>query len=196
MKMKKSALPLILAGMMASGTAFAAAQDGVSPINTNPGSAAGTQGAGGEVKFTGEITDVSCDVSTASKKQTVDLGKWATSYFESSSETTPTPFTISVKDCPSSVKTVAVLFDGDKDAGDSTLLQLTAGGAAGVGVKLYESDRTNSVAIGSISKAVNIVDTEHGGSADLNFYASYKSNGTEIKTGDANAVSNFVMVYN
>lgn len=194
--MKKSVLSLTLAGILASSAVFAAPQDGVSPINTNPGSAAGTQGAGGEVKFTGEITDISCDISTASKTQTVDLGKWATSYFDNRSETTQTPFTISVKDCPSSVKTVAVLFDGDKDAGDSTLLQLTAGGAAGVGVKLYQSDRTNSVAIGSISKAVNIVDAEHGGSADLNFYASYKSDGAEIKTGNANAVSNFVMVYN
>lgn len=195
MKIKNSILPVILAGLMTSGAAFAAATDGASPVHTNPGADAGTQGAGGEVKFTGEITDVSCEVSTASKSQSVDLGKWAKSYFESRTETTQTPFTISVKNCPSSVETVAVLFDGDKDSGDNTLLK-TTGGATGVGIKLYESDRSSPVAIGSISKAVNVTAGSEGGSADLNFFANYKSDGETITVGQANATSNFVMVYN
>ncbi|KAA5938875.1 fimbrial protein [Pantoea sp. Bo_2] len=196
MNIRKSILPVALAGLMISGSALAAATDGPSPIVPNPGTSAGTQGAGGEVKFTGEITDVSCDVSTASKSQTVDLGKWAKSYFESRTETTETPFTISVKDCPSSVKTVAVLFDGDKDSGDPTLLKVADGGATGVGIKLYEADRSTPISIGSISKAVKVVEAADGGSADLNFFADYKSDGAAITVGKANSVSNFVMVYN
>jgi len=204
MNIRKRILPVALAGLMISGSALAgttpAPTDGPSPINPNPGTSAGTQGAGGEVKFTGEITDVSCDVSTASKSQTVDLGKWAKSYFESRTETTETPFTISVKDCPESVTKVAVLFDGEKDAGDTTLLKVTqsgsAGNAAGVGIKLYEADRSTPIAIGSVSEAVNVVKAEDGGSADLNFYANYKSDGAAITVGKANSVSNFVMVYN
>ncbi|SFO07192.1 major type 1 subunit fimbrin (pilin) [Candidatus Pantoea varia] len=196
MNIRKRILPMALAGLMISGSVLATPADGPSPINPNPGTSAGTQGAGGEVKFTGEITDVSCDVSTASKSQTVDLGKWAKSYFESRTETTETPFTISVKDCPSSVNTVAVLFDGDKDTGDNTLLKVTDGSATGVGIKLYEADRTTAIAIGSISKAVNVVAGTDGGSADLNFFADYKSDGNTITVGKANSVSNFVMVYN
>ncbi|KAA5931427.1 MULTISPECIES: fimbrial protein [Pantoea] len=196
MNIRKSILPVALAGLMISGSALAAATDGPSPIVPNPGTSAGTQGAGGEVKFTGEITDVSCDVSTASKSQTVDLGKWAKSYFESRTETTETPFTISVKDCPSSVKTVAVLFDGDKDSGDPTLLKVADGGATGVGIKFYEADRSTPISIGSISKAVKVVEAADGGSADLNFFADYKSDGAAITVGKANSVSNFVMVYN
>ncbi|MGK3142210.1 fimbrial protein [Pantoea sp. C2G6] len=196
MNIKKHILPVALAGLMASGSAFATAVDGASPMDTNPGSTAGTQGAGGEIKFTGSITDVSCNVSEASKTQSVDLGKWAKSYFESRTETTETPFTISVSDCPESVSNVAVLFDGDKDAGDSTLLKVDSGGATGVGIKLYEADRSTQVAIGSISEAVKVTDTDNGGIADLNFYAAYKSDGAAITTGAANAVSNFVMVYN
>lgn len=195
MKIKNSLLPMILAGLMTSGAAFAAATDGPSPMNTNPGADAGTQGAGGEVKFTGEITDVSCEVTTASKNQSVDLGKWAKTYFDSRTETTQTPFTISVKNCPQSVSTVAVLFDGDKDSDDNTLLK-TTGGATGVGIKLYEADRASSVSIGSISDAVNVTSGEEGGSADLTFYADYKSDGEAIAVGQANATSNFVMVYN
>ncbi|WP_312123241.1 fimbrial protein [Pantoea vagans] len=196
MNIRKRILPVALAGLMISGSALATATDGPSPMNTNPGASAGTQGAGGEVKFTGEITDVSCDVSTASKNQSVDLGKWAKSYFESRSETTETPFTISVKDCPASVTKVAVLFDGDKDSGDNTLLKVTDGGATGVGIKLYEADRSTPIAIGAISKAVDVVEASEGGSADLNFFADYKSDGAEIAVGPANSVSNFVMVYN
>jgi len=197
MKIKNSLLSMMLAGLMSSGAAFAAPTDGPSPMNTNPGAGAGTQGAGGDVKFTGEITDVSCEVTTTSKSQSVDLGKWAKSYFESRTETTQTPFTISVKNCPQSVATVAVLFDGDKDSDDSTLLK-TTGGATGVGIKLYESDRATPVAIGAISKAVNVTSGSgsEGGSADLNFFADYKSDGEVIAVGQANATSNFVMVYN
>lgn len=182
---------------MTSGAALAGPANGPSPITPNPGTSAGTQGAGGEIKFTGEISDVSCEISTASKNQSVDLGKWAKSYFVRRTETTQTPFTISVKHCPQSVATVAVLFDGDKDNGDSTLLK-ASGGATGVGIKLYEADRTSPVSIGSISKAVNVTSGSgnDGGSADLNFYADYKSDGATITTGQANATSNFVMIYN
>ncbi|KKB03155.1 fimbrial protein [Pantoea anthophila] len=196
MSINKRILPVALAGLIISGSAFATPTDGPSPINTNPGTAAGTQGAGGEVKFTGEITDVSCNVTAGSKSQSVDLGKWAKSYFESRTETTETPFTISVSDCPTSVKKVAVLFDGDKDSGDNTLLKVASGGASGVGVKLYEADRKTPVAIGNVSEAVDVVAAADGGSADLTFFADYKSDGAAITVGAANAVSNFVMVYN
>lgn len=208
MKIRKGILPVALAGLMVSVSALAGTTpaDGPSPIKPNPGTSAGTQGAGGQVNFTGEITDDSCNVSTTSVD--VDLGKWAKSYFESRSETTETPFTISVKDCPESVKTVAVLFDGDKDKGDNTLLKLTGGegSASGVGIKLYNSDRKTQIPVGTISAAVNVAHdslnagsgTATGGGADLNFFANYKSDGaaSAITVGKANSVSNFVMVYN
>lgn len=200
MNFRKRILPVALVGVMVSASVLAAT-DGPSPINPNPGATAGTQGAGGQVNFTGEITDVSCDVSTTSVD--VDLGKWAKSYFESRSETTQTPFTISLKNCPSSVKSVAVLFDGAKDQSDSTLLKLTGGSdsAAGVGIKLYNADRTTPIPIGTISNAVTIahksLSTGDGGdSVDLNFFANYKSDGAAVTTGKANSESNFIMVYN
>jgi len=196
MNIRKRILPVALAGLMISGSALATPTEGLSPIDTNPGTSAGTQGAGGEIKFNGEITDVSCDVSAGSKSQTVDLGKWAKSYFESRTETTATPFTISVSDCPASVTKVAVLFDGDKDSGDSSLLKVTSGSATGVGIKLYEADRKTPVAIGAVSKDVDVVRADSGGSADLKFFADYKSDGSTVSVGKANAVSNFVMVYN
>lgn len=64
--------------------------------------AGSTQGKGGQVEFTGAITDVSCNVTSGSTNPQVDLGTWAQSYFTGSGvETTKKSFQISVQDCPS-----------------------------------------------------------------------------------------------
>ena len=179
-----------LVGVMASGAAFSA----TSGVSVNPGSGAGTQGTGGVVEFSGEIVDASCNVTPVSKDVKVDLGKWAKSYFAAiGDETTKTAFTISVDSCPASVKTVAVLFDGQRDPTDSSLLALTPGGAAGVGIKLYNGGATaTQIKLGTVSARVPVnVDK-----ADLPFFADYTSTVQSVTTGQANGVANFLMVYN
>lgn len=170
-------------------------------VTTNPGSSAGTQGPGGQVNFTGSITDSSCNVDSGSTNQVVDLGKWAKSYFTGAgTETTKTAFHIKVKDCPSSVSQVAVLFDGKKDSTNSALLAVdsAAGSATGVGIKLYEDDQNQVVKLGSITKAHNVDAGAKGsdGSADLTFFADYASTGATVTTGAANGVADFNMIYN
>lgn len=184
----------ILMGALVSGAAISVTTP---TFNVNPGSNAGTQGTGGQVIFNGSITDSSCNIDSASTSKTVDLGKWASTYFTSTGfETTKTPFHISVKDCPASVKNVAVLFDGARDPSDNTLLA-TTGGAAGVAIKLYEDDKSTAVSLGSVSKAENVVTgaTAGTGTADLEFFANYISTGA-VKAGDANGTANFNMIYN
>ena len=162
--------------------------------------AGSTQGTGGQVEFTGSITDVSCNVTSKSANQQVDLGKWAKSYFTGSGiETTKTAFHINVKDCPSSVTQVAVLFDGNKDKTDSSLLAINTGtgNATGIGIKLYEENQSKQVALGAVTdKHPVIAGTSGTGSVDLTFYADYKSTGTTVTTGNANGVADFNMVYN
>ncbi|HCI4588850.1 TPA: fimbrial protein [Klebsiella quasipneumoniae subsp. quasipneumoniae] len=184
----------ILMGALVSGAAISVTTP---TINVNPGSNAGTQGTGGQVIFNGSITDSSCNIDSASTSQTVDLGKWASTYFTSTGfETTKTPFHISVKDCPASVKNVAVLFDGARDQSDNTLLA-TTGGAAGVAIKLYEDDKSTAVSLGKASQAKNVVAgaTAGTGTADLKFFADYISTGA-VTAGDANGTANFNMIYN
>ncbi len=184
----------ILMGALVSGAAISVTTP---TINVNPGSKAGTQGTGGQVIFNGSITDSSCNIDSASTSQTVDLGKWASTYFTSTGfETTKTPFHISVKDCPASVKNVAVLFDGARDQSDNTLLA-TTGGAAGVAIKLYEDDKSTAVSLGKASQAKNVVAgaTAGTGTADLKFFADYISTGA-VTAGDANGTANFNMIYN
>ncbi|AOA94314.1 TPA: type 1 fimbrial protein [Klebsiella quasipneumoniae subsp. quasipneumoniae] len=184
----------ILMGALVSGAAISVTTP---TINVNPGSNAGTQGTGGQVIFNGSITDSSCNIDSASTSQTVDLGKWASTYFTSTGfETTKTPFHIKVKDCPASVTNVAVLFDGARDQSDNTLLA-TTGGAAGVAIKLYEDDKSTAVSLGKVSKAKNVVAgaTAGTGTADLEFFADYISTGA-VTAGDANGTANFNMIYN
>ena len=184
----------ILMGALVSGAAISVTTP---TINVNPGSSADTQGTGGQVIFNGSITDSSCNIDSASTSQTVDLGKWASTYFTSTGfETTKTPFHIKVKDCPASVTNVAVLFDGARDQSDNTLLA-TTGGAAGVAIKLYEDDKSTAVSLGSVSKAKNVVAgaTAGTGTADLEFFANYISTGA-VKAGNANGTANFNMIYN
>lgn len=178
---------------LASGVAIAA-------VSTNPGASAGSQSTGGQVHFTGEITDTSCNIVSTSADQTVDLGKWAKSYFTNAAETTQTEFHINVTDCPASVKLVSVLFDGTKNAKDATLLSIGtgSGNATGVGIKMYESDKATAIALGTVTAKYPVVagSGDTGGTADLKFYADYMKDTAPITVGAANGVADFNMVYN
>lgn len=184
--------------IMACVIAALASGAAVASVSTNPGSAAGTQGTGGQVQFTGSITDSSCNVDSSTANQTVDLGKWAKSYFTGAgTETTKTAFHIKVKDCPTSVDQVAVLFDGDKDTNNASLLAVKSG-ATGVGIKLYEDDQSKQIVPGHVSEMHDIVkdNDQDIGAADLTFYADYTATGATVTTGAANGVADFNMVYN
>lgn len=129
----------------------------------------------------------------------MDLGKWASNYFTSTgSETTKTSFHIKVKDCPASVTTVAVLFDGAREQTDTSLLAINSGGASGVAIKLYEHDQTTAVSLGKTTAKQAVTPGSSGstGSADLEFYADYVSTGATVTAGDANGTANFNMIYN
>ena len=185
----------ILMGALVSGAAISVTTP---TINVNPGSSAGTQGTGGQVIFNGSITDSSCNIDSASTSQTVDLGKWASTYFTSTGfETTKTPFHIKVKDCPASVTNVAVLFDGARDQSDNSLLAIN-GGANSVAIKLYEHDRSTAVSLGKTSAKQTVTPGTSGGtgSADLEFYADYISTAATVTAGKADGTANFNMIYN
>lgn len=193
--------PFRMMALVLSVMASNAAISGPSGVTVNPGSEAGTQSTGGQVNFTGSITDTSCNIDTSTANQEVDLGKWASSYFNGpGTETTKTPFHIKVKDCPNSVKTVAVLFDGNHDATDQGLLAINSGegAASGVAIQLLESDQTTPIEVGEVTHQYP-VDQGHddeSGSADLIFYANYKATTDSVGVGEANAVANFNMIYN
>ncbi|HGH5397786.1 TPA: fimbrial protein [Raoultella planticola] len=186
-------------GILVSGVVVAMpSQPAHSTLTVNPGAIAGTQSTGGQIEFSGSITDTSCNIDSTSANQIVDLGKWASSYFTGAgSETTKTAFHIKVKDCPATVTKVSVLFDGTRDSNNSNLLAVN-GGAQGVAIKLYEDDKATPINLGTESKDQAVIAGTSGsnsGTADLEFFADYIST-SAVSAGSANGTANFNMVYN
>ncbi|WP_434639183.1 fimbrial protein [Klebsiella sp. I138] len=189
----------MIVGALVSGAVLASpSQPAHSALQINPNSSIGTQSTGGQIEFSGSITDTSCNIDSTSANQVVDLGKWASSFFSGAgSETTKTSFHIKVKDCPASVARVAVLFDGTRDSNNSNLLAVN-GGAQGVAIKLYENDRTTPINLGTVSRDQMVLAGTGGvttGAADLEFFADYIST-SAVSAGAANGTANFNMVYN
>ena len=198
MKTQFRIMAMFVGALVSASALSSPSQPARSAMTVNPGSNAGTQGTGGQVEFTGSITDSSCNVDSTSANQSVDLGKWASSYFTGAgSETTKTAFHIKVKDCPSTVTTVSVLFDGTRDTNNSDLLAIN-GTANGVAIKLYEDDKSTPVDLGAVSRGHSVTAGASGaatGTADLEFFADYVST-SAVSTGSANGTTNFNMVYN
>ena len=60
-----------------------------------------------------------------------------------------------MKDCPSTVTTVSVLFDGTRDTNNSDLLAIN-GTASGVAIKLYEDDKSLAD-LGAVSRGHSVM---------------------------------------
>lgn len=158
---------------------------------------ASANAADGTINFTGEITDQACTVDIGSSNtMTVDLGRVArTSFKAAGDESDATKFTIKLIDCPSSVTSAKVKFDGANDLSNSDLLAITQEPAAanGVAIKLMTADKSlqglnqvNSYSYPLVSTADN----------NLDFYASYQATQAAVTAGPANAVANFTVNYN
>jgi major type 1 subunit fimbrin (pilin) len=155
------------------------------------------QAADGTINFTGSILDTACTVDAGSANQTVPLGNVNKAAFKNAGDTASVQtFKITVSACDPTITRVAARFDGAIAPGNSKLLGLTAGGADGVGVGIFEADGTTQVPLGVSSIGIDAPAT--GASADLNFVAKYVATAAnvDIKSGAANATSTFTMDYN
>lgn len=153
--------------------------------------------AAGTVNFTGEILDAACTVDVASQNQSVDLGKYNKSEFTlKGDKTAATGFDIVLKDCPETVTSAKVRFDGQPDTVDSSLLAVdssVAGAATGVAINLMTADKADLPLHGSNSYNYALSSTEDN---KLDFYAQYKSTAAAVTAGPANSVATFSVVYN
>ncbi|MGF6100552.1 fimbrial protein [Enterobacter sp. A4] len=153
--------------------------------------------AAGTVNFNGEILDAACTVDVGSQNQTVELGKYNKSEFTAAGDVTAaTKFNIVLKDCPATVTSASVRFDGTPDATDSKLLAVdssVAGAATGVAINLMSADKAQLPLHGSNGYSYPLVETADN---TLDFYAQYKSTSDTVTAGPANSVANFSVVYN
>lgn len=159
-------------------------------------SASSAFAADGQVNFKGEIIDSACTVvNSVSSPLDVTLGQVAKTAFTGAGSTAAaTGFTLQLKDCPATVSSATVKFDGAAVSGDNSVLALTdeAGVATGVGIQL--SDASNTVLpLFTASSAYPLSSTETN---DLNFVARYIATSATVTAGPANSVASFTVNYN
>ncbi|MGG8472668.1 fimbrial protein [Rahnella sp. PAMC25617] len=149
--------------------------------------------ADGTINFTGQIVATTCDVNGGSTASiNVDLGTVAATSFTAAGDTSsPTAFTISLTNCPTTFTAAAVKFDGTADAVDNQLLEVT-GGATGVGIEIADNQGT-PIPLYTASRFYPIDATAEG--VDMNFIARYKSTEATVGEGEANGTSQFTINY-
>lgn len=153
--------------------------------------------AAGTVNFSGEILDAACDVDVASQNQTVVLGSYNKSEFAGVGDKTAAKlFNIVLKNCPASVSSAKIRFDGTPEVTDPTLLAIDSsvpGAATGVAINLMTADKTDLPLHGENSYSYPLTSTQDN---TLAFYAQYKSTTASVTAGPANSVANFSVSYN
>lgn len=148
----------------------------------------------GAVNFTGTITDVVCTVDTDSVNQTVPMGSIGSNSFKAAGDISGTKsFKLVLKDCPETVKGATIRFDGEQTPGDNGILALTAGENTAKNVGIQITDAQNKVVpLYTDSSTYPLVST---GTNTLNFRAAYISLDDKVTAGEANAVTQFTIVY-
>lgn len=154
--------------------------------------------AAGTVNFKGEILDAACTVDVASQNQTVDLGRYNKTEFNNAvgAKTAAQDFNIVLKNCPDTVSSAKVRFDGTPEATDSSLLAIDSsvvGAATGVAIHLMSADKDSLPLHGSNAYNYALSSTQDN---TLKFYAQYQSTNTTVTAGPANSAASFSVVYN
>lgn len=152
--------------------------------------------AAGQVNFTGEIIDAGCDVvNTIANPLTVNLGKVAKSEFTSGNTlAAATDFKIKLTNCPVTVGTASIKFDGVALDGDNSVLKLTQDSGVATGVGIQISDTAGVLPLFQNSAAYTL--TSGSTMNNLPFVARYKAVSTTVTPGPANATANFSVIYN
>lgn len=149
----------------------------------------------GKINFIGAITDDACTVvNDMSSPLTVTLGTVSSKAFNAAGSTaSPTQFTIALKDCPSTMTSAKVKFDGTADSNVNTILALTqeTGVATNVGIQLTDN-KNIVVPLHTASSAYPLT----AGDNNLDFVARYYATAATVTAGPANSTSNFTIVYN
>jgi type 1 fimbria pilin len=153
---------------------------------------AADQGSG-TVTFTGSIIDAPCSITPESSKQTVPLGQVSAALLADEGTSTPQNFTIDLEKCDiTTLKNVAITFNGSKDAVNSKLLGIT-GDAKGAGIVITDGSGT-AITLGEASTP-RLLGT---GNNTLLFSAYLQGNSAtagSVVPGEFTSVANFTLAY-
>ena len=158
-------------------------------------SAFAAESGDGTVRFSGEIVDAPCVISTDSQNQEVMLGQVKKNVFKAAGDKSVSkPFQIKLEDCDITSKTkVDVSFAGVADADNAKLVSVNteAGAASGVGIGIY--DNANKLVDMNTGKSTT---TLAAGQTVLYYTANYVATKDAVTTGYGNAEVDFNLTYN
>jgi len=153
--------------------------------------------AAGTVNFAGNILDSACDVDVASQNQTVVIGDFYKSEFAGMGDRTAAKgFDIILRNCPDTVTSAKVRFDGTPDPVNPSLLAINttvSDAATGVAINLMSADKVDLPLHGQNNYNYELTSDQDN---TLKFYAQYISTASSVTAGPANSVANFSVVYN
>jgi len=149
----------------------------------------------GQINFTGKIIDKACTIDIGSAAAGVDLGSVSKDTFKSGpgSVSSPTRFSIILKNCPADLTAAKVQFDGTTDDVDPTLLKLVGGTpATGVAIRLMSFDHAQ-LPIGQLNTTSYplLPETDN----NLDFFAVYQQTAASVVAGDGKGNVNFTVSY-
>lgn len=180
--MKKVVLSVLVASAFLSSSAFAA-----DPLTVT----------GGQVTFSGSVTNGACSVIGSDVKKPVDLPTVKVAAFTGVNTTgnAKTSFTIGLADCDiTTYKTVAITYSGQGDALNPAYLGNSnpgAGAAKNVALQLYGQDG-KVLALGSLeAQKLTMVQ----GSNVLRYAVDYVATGPAVTPGPVVATADFKLTY-
>jgi len=151
----------------------------------------------GTINFTGSILDSACTINSTSNSQTVNLGSIQRTAFKASGDVTAaTRFDIVLENCPDTVKSASVKFDGTANAANNNILALNSGQTAqGVGVALFEKDGVTAIPLSTQSAQMTLDNNQETNRNVMSFVAKYQATQASVGAGTANATSDFTIIY-
>lgn len=174
MKYNKILAVLLMAGSVVSFANVATAADG----------------SHGTVKLHGFIIDAPCSIDSQSVDQTVELGDISSASLKDGGNSTPSPFTISLKNCSlDTANTVTATFTGAEGANGNLGITGDAKGASivltdGAGTKIVLGEATSGQAL-------------QDGDNSLMFSAYLQGDGASstVTPGEFTSITDFTLAY-
>lgn len=149
----------------------------------------------GTIDFVGNILGSTCNVSPTT---TVMLGDTDISAFPAAGgpASSSKKFEIAFEECPTSVRSIHIKFDGTGTAAKPDVFALNPGQSAkNVGVALYQGDEKTQIPVGG-SYTYKLPPVSQINSASIPFVAKYYAVASGVAAGTANATSSIAITYN
>jgi major type 1 subunit fimbrin (pilin) len=152
--------------------------------------------ADGTVNFTGEVTQTTCVPATGSTTQNVILNKISASALADGKLHGYKDFTISLVNCGSTSKSVAVQFDGTTNVDFVTgyLKNTMTGSTAATNVEIALADSNFTTLKLPVGTSVPVT-TQADGTAIIPMYAAYVQNGGTAGAGQIASSTTFSIIY-